>query len=407
MGMHPLKDLVPYEEAMARLAAAVAPVRRLTTVPVGACAGRVVAVAVVAPEDAPAGDRSRMDGFAVSTADLGGATGAVRRVQGQALADASGLAPLEAGAVFEVATGARLPPGADAVVPVEDTQPGPEPGTVRFGQPPRPGAHVSARGSDYRAGDEVVPAGARLTPARAAAAAAAGAAEVTVFERPRVLVVPTGDEVASASGPLAPGHVRDSNSVGLATLVESLGGAAERHAPVGDDPALLAGALREAGSFDAAVFTGGTSAGVKDHLASVLSSAGEVSFHGVAIRPGKPVLFGTAGRVPVLGLPGNPTSCMLGAHLFLGPLVDRLSGGRARVRTSAPFPLATDISDYAAASPPTFRTFVLVRLAGGKAAPVLKDSMSVSGSSAADGYFTLGAGATPPQAGEKVPVFMF
>lgn len=405
--MHPLSSVVPFEEARARLAAGVGPVGRRVAVPVGQCAGRVLAGPVRAREDAPAGDRSRMDGYAVSTADLGPDGGAVRRVQGQALANASGLAPLEAGACFEVATGALLPPGADAVVPVEDTQPGPEPGTVRFGDPPTPGAHVSARGSDYRAGDPLVPAGVLVTPARAAAIAAAGAAEVEAFDRPRVLVVPTGDEIVTSAGPLPPGHVRDSNSVGLAALVASRGGVAERHAPVADDPAALEAALAEASAFDAAVFTGGTSAGVKDHLAAVLGRAGSVSFHGVAIRPGKPVLFGHAGDVPVLGLPGNPTSCMLGAHLFLAPLVDRLTGTRGQVRTWAPTPLGEDVSGFVRASPPTFRTFVLVRIAGGKALPVVKDSMSVTGSSQADGYFTVGPGAPTPGVGEKVNVFTF
>lgn len=402
-----LSDLVPLEEALARLSAGVRAVARREEVPLEACAGRVLAQPVTAREDAPAGDRSRMDGYAVSVADLGAPFPAVRRVQGRALADAALLAPLAAGMCYEVATGALLPPGADAVVPAEETAPAPQPGAVTFLAAPGRGAHISRRGSDYRAGDEIVPAGARLTPARAAAAAAAGHTRVTVVGRPRLLVVPTGDEVVPVEGPLPAGRVRDSNSYGLAALVAARGGAPDRHPVVGDDAAQVAQALAEVASYDAAVFSGGTSAGAKDHIAASLAKAGTVSFHGVRIRPGKPILFGQVQGVPVLGLPGNPTSCMVGAHLFLRPLVDSLLGAPPAQAPTVGAELAGDIEGYARASPPGFLTLALVSLAGGRATPVLKDSMSVTGSSAADGYVEVAPGAAPPRRGDRVPVVLF
>jgi molybdopterin molybdotransferase len=348
-----------------------------------------------------------MDGFAVSSAAGPPGGGALLRIQGRALADHGGDVRLLPGTCVEVATGTLLPSGADAVVPVEDTEPGPDPGTVRIRAWPRAGAHVSARGSDYRAGDVLIGEGARVTAPRVAAAAAAGIPRLTVVDRPRVLVVATGDEVVAGDGPLAPGHVRESNSVGLAALIGRRGGAATRHTIVPDETEALAGALAGARAFDAAVFTGGTSAGVKDLLAPTLAREGAVAFHGVALRPGKPILFGSIGHVPVLGLPGNPTSCMLGAHLFLVPILDHLLGAGAVGTTSRPARLGGDVRGFVRASPPSFVTAVLVRLAGPEALPVTKDSMTVTGASMADGYFLVGPGQEPPAPGAQVDVTVF
>ncbi len=408
--MQPLGNLVSLEEALACVAAGVRAVDRRETVGLEASVGRTLADAVRAAADGPGGDRSRMDGFAVSVADLeGGPKGAprVRAVQGRALAGGAAPAPLASGMCYEVATGAHVPPGADAVVPAEQTGAGPTPGTVAFPAVPARGAYISRRGSDFRAGEELVAAGVRLMPVAVATAASAGVATLPVISRPRILVVPTGDEVSPVEGPLPPGHVRDSNSYGLAALVAARGASATRHDVVSDDPEAVAGALRDGSRYDAAVFTGGTSAGVKDHLAPTLRREGSVAFHGVRLRPGKPILFGNVSGVPVLGLPGNPTSCMLGAHLFLGPLVEALSGAAPAPATTARAKLAGEVAAFVESSPPDFLTLPLVHLAGGRATPVLKDSMSVTGASRANGYFAVPPGAPVPRVGDPVAVTMF
>jgi molybdenum cofactor synthesis domain-containing protein len=405
--MHPVSDLISLDEAIRRVVASTRRVDRREHVPVAAAAGRTLAAAVVAAEDAPAGDRSRMDGYAVACADLAGKPPFVRRVQGRALADAPSLPRLDPGCVFEVATGTLLPDGADAVVPVEDTQPGPGPSSVSLGVAPRAGAHVSPRGSDYRAGETVIESGARVTAARAAAAAAVGVADVPVLDRPRVLIVPTGDEVVPTGAALTRGLVRDSNSFGLAALVTACGGLPVRHPVVQDLPAKVADALGQVRGYDAAVFTGGTSAGAKDHLSRELASAGEVLFHGVCLRPGKPILFATVGGVPVLGLPGNPTSCMVGAHLLLRPLLGALSGHVPGTPPTTPCLLDGDLSGLLRSSPEGFTTIALVKVEAGRATPVLKDSMSVTGASLADGYIRFPPGARAPAPGAVVPVALF
>ena len=166
----------------------------------------------------------------------------------------------------------------------------------------------------------------------------------------------------------------------------------------------VAAALREAMTYDAAVFTGGSSAGEKDFLGEAVRGAGAVAFHGVALRPGKPILFGQVGSSPVLGLPGNPTSCMVGAHLFLDRILQGLTGEHAPPLTATRVPLAGDVSGFVKGG--DMLSVVLVRLKDGKAEPLLRDSMSVMGAAAADGYFVVGPGKSAPAPGETVPVIL-
>jgi molybdenum cofactor synthesis domain-containing protein len=408
-GMHPLKDLVTLERALSLITSSARAVEGVERVEVAAAAFRVLAEDVRAPEDAPNVDRSKMDGYAVTSPDLTGlGEGRTRRLKlaGRSLAGAAFGRALEPGSCAEIATGAALPMGADAVVPVEDTRPVDGGEAVEFLMAAPRHQFISRRGSDFRAGDVLLRAGEVLTPAKLAAAASANAASLSVRARPRVAIFPTGDEVRPQGEPLADGDVRESNSLALAAFIAARGCAPERQAVVRDTPEAVREALARVASFDAAVFTGGSSAGSRDFLARALAEQGSVVFHGVRLRPGKPVLFGRASEKPVLGLPGNPTSCMMGAHLFLDRLLAALAGAAPAPLTATRVPLADDIGDFVRASPPDFTTLVLVRLADGTAKPVLKDSMTVTGASLADGYFAVGPGRDPPKPGDAVPVVL-
>jgi molybdopterin molybdotransferase len=406
-GMHPLENLTGAERALGLASSEVKPIDRLERVELAAAVGRVVADEVHAPEDAPGSDRSRMDGFAVASVDFQGLEpGQTRtfKVVGKALAGAPFARTLESLACVEVATGAELPMRADTVVPVELVKVDPDGSRVEFARAPSRGDHVSRQGSDYRAGDVLVGANSILTPAKIAAAAAANLIQIEVRARPRVLIVPTGDEVQPYGTPLTGGHVRESNSHALAAFVASRGGLPDRHPIVRDIKEDVAAALAKVGAYDAAVFTGGSSAGSHDFLAAAIVEVGDIIFHGVAVRPGKPILFASVSGRPVLGLPGNPTSCMVGAHLFLDRILWALQGAHAPALTATRATLSAEVADYVRASPPDFLTLILVRLDAGTATPVVKDSMSVTGASGADGYIAIAPGKSAPAAGDTVPV---
>ncbi len=400
---------MPVERALALVATHVRPVLGAERVQLPESLGRVLAEDLRAGEDAPSSDRSRMDGYAVASSDLAGLSAGESRplkVVGKALAGAPFPRALEAGACVEIATGAELPMRADCVVPVEQVRGADGGERVFFERSAERGAFVSRRASDYRAGEVLLRAGEILTPAKIAAAAAANFAEVQVRARPRVLIVPTGDEVQPQGAPLGEGEVRESNSHALAAFVASRGGVAERHAIVRDTLEEVARALDQAQSFDAAVFSGGSSAGAKDFLPSALARAGKVAFHGVALRPGKPIVYGQVGTTPVLGLPGNPTSCMVGAHLFLDRILYALQGAAPPPITATRIPLASEVAEHLKGTPADFLTLVLVRIEGGMAAPLLRDSMTVTGAAFADGYFAVPPGKPPPQPGDSVAVVL-
>jgi len=296
--------------------------------------GRVLAGPVLAPENVPAFCRSTVDGYAVTAADTFGASEgapALLELAGRVPAGRPADIRLGPGSCAAVATGAMLPEGADAVVMVEHTG---EAGAdlVEVRRPVAPGENVVRPGEDVAAGSEVLRAGRRLTSFDLGLLAALGLTRVVVRPRPRVAVLPTGDEVVPPeAGPLAPGQVRDCVSAPLAGLVSSDGGDPVVGAVVPDDPtALLAALERACAEADLVFLVGGSSVGARDHTADVLDRLGPpgVLLHGLALKPGKPTVFGVCGprRVPVFGLPGHPVSALV-VYRVLGRLAVRLAGG--------------------------------------------------------------------------------
>lgn len=321
--------------------------------------GCVLVEDVIVPAALPPFDNSSMDGYAVRTADVEGASEefpAVLRVVGDVAAGGDDLPAVGPGEAARIMTGAPLPPGAEAVVPVEWTDGGlgggpattmsarrlgPDGGLgeVRVRRPAAARAHVRARGSDVAAGDLALAAGTVLGPAQLGLLAAIGRATVTVRPRPRIVVVSTGSELVPPGEPLAPGRIHDSNSYLLAACARSAGALAYRVGAVDDDAETLRATLEDQLiRADAVVTSGGVSVGaydvVKEALSGLTGDEGSVDFRRLAMQPGKPQGFGRLGPgpcpgaavVPLFALPGNPVSSYVSFELFVRPAVRALMG---------------------------------------------------------------------------------
>jgi len=285
--------------------------------------GRVTAIPVVARLTQPPADFSAMDGYALRAAD--GTRDAVLRVIGTAPAGhpfAGAIGPGEAVRLF---TGSVVPKGADAILLQEDAAAaGPE---VRLNEAVALGRHIRRAGQDFAAGDVVVPAERRLTARDIGLAAAANHPWITVHRRPRVAVLATGDEIAMPGEPIPTGGIVSSNSHALAALVRAAGGEPVVLPVAADTRDAVAAVADAVHGMDMLVTTGGASVGDHDLVIEGLKTRGlQLDFWQIAMRPGKPLLFGRLGAVPVLGLPGNPVSAMVCAILFLLPALSRLSG---------------------------------------------------------------------------------
>lgn len=308
------------------------------TVPLGESLGRVLAEDVVAAVDLPGFDNSAMDGYAVRAADVAGASPESPvglEVDGDIAAGDRTHHVLRPGTAMRIMTGAPLPEGADAVVPVERSDGGVE--RVALDLAAEPGRHLRRRGEDVRVGEVVLRAGVRLTPGRLALVAASNLAEVAVHRRPRVAVVSTGDELRPPGSALAHGEIVDSNGPMLAALVLASGVELAFAGHLRDDAEALAALLEDVpGEPDLVLTTGGVSMGAYDTVKEVLSRHGGVDFVKVAMRPGMPQGSGVLGerRTPIITLPGNPVSSFVSFHVFALPVLRALGGLAAEVPTT-------------------------------------------------------------------------
>ncbi|MDE9364245.1 molybdopterin molybdotransferase MoeA [Luteipulveratus sp. YIM 133132] len=295
--------------------------------------GLVLTEAVISSVDLPGFDNSAMDGYAVVASDVAGASAdaPVRLpVLGDVAAGDTTAYDLGAGSCRRIMTGAPVPAGADAVVPVELTDGGVD--AVQVREPVAAGNAIRRAGEDVRAGDLVLPAGTRLLPHHVAAASAAGAATVRVRPAPRVAVITTGDELVPVGEPLQYGQIHDSNGPMLRAAVLASGAVCAAVVHVGDRDAepLADVVLRLAEQADAVVTSGGISAGAYEPVKDAFSSGADVRFETVAMQPGKPQAFGLVGErgVPLFGLPGNPVSSLVSFETFVAPAL-RVMAGRA------------------------------------------------------------------------------
>jgi putative molybdopterin biosynthesis protein len=408
-------DVVDRDEALRRFHGNLALVPLgAELVPLGEALGRVLAAAVVAPIDVPGFDRSGVDGFAVRAEDTRGA----REDAPVALELAPevltpGVVPggtLARGTAAVIATGGMVPRGADAVVMVEHTD-------LRAGEPARidvrraatPGQFVAFAGSDIARGETALHAGQALSSREIGVLAALGFAEVEVVRRPRVAILSTGDEIVAPGAPMRPGAVYDSNAAIVAAAVTEAGGEPIPFGIARDDESELGGLLERAlAAADAVILSGGTSKGAGDVGYRVVGRLGNpgVLVHGVALKPGKPLLLAVSDGKPVAILPGFPTSAIFTFHEFVAPAIRAMAGLPSRPRATVSARLA-----FALASERGRTEYAMVSLlrapdpsSGLVAYPLAKGSGAVTGFSQADGFIAIDRHAEGLPAGAPVTV---
>ena len=350
-------------------------------IPLLEASGLVTAEPAVSPEPVPAWDNTAMDGFAVLSGDTADASSEMPVALEVVGTIAAGALPpdapkVAAGKVVRIMTGAPIPEGADAVVQVELAEPWDngqggsgegdnglgdekqggnrqggkkqdtpisEATAIRLSQPVPSGTHIRRAGEDLKAGQTAVPANTTLSPAHLGVLASIGVQEVAAYPRPKVAIFSTGDELVSGGGPLAVGQIRDSNRHSLLALLQDCAEPVDGGVVPDDETAIEEAFSRYAAECDAVITTGGVSMGDFDYVKVVLDRLGDMRWMQIAIRPAKPLAFGTIGKTPIFGLPGNPVSCMVSFELFARPALRKMAGlaelHRSRVSAIAAEPL--------------------------------------------------------------------
>lgn len=394
--------MISFEEALQEVLDAALPLGT-QSVPLSEAAGRVVAEPVVARLSMPRYDVSAMDGYAVRSADLC-ETASTLPVRGESAAGSPPGSELSRGTAMRIFTGAPVPAGADRIIVQENVER--EGDLARFVRPYGPARHIRTAGSDFQEGEVLVPAGRELNWRTLTAAAAADQALLKVYRRPRVAILATGDELAApGTAKEIPGAIPESLSYAVAAFVRAAGGELVWQTRYADDPVQLRLAAAEAlAGADLVVVIGGASVGDRDHSRSMFAGKPDYLFPKVAIKPGKPVWLARIGGKLVLGLPGNPTSALVTARLFLAPLLAGLGGRDAAAtvvfqnwRLEAALPAAGDRE-----------TFVRARIRGGGALPLIhQDSSGQASLLEADLLLRQPPGSRDFQPGETIQGLLF
>jgi molybdenum cofactor synthesis domain-containing protein len=402
--MRPIRETIPLDEALALVLEQARPIERTERVSIREATGRVLARAAMSALDVPPFDRAAMDGYAVIAEDTFGAGRYEPKVLRSVEKVYTGQVPQRAvsrGECIEIATGAPMPQGADAVVMVEETEKA-DGDAVRVFTPVYPRQHVGRRAADIAAGQSLLDLGTLLNPSRIGALAATGVADVEVFAKPRVAILSTGNEIIDPGQPLGPGQIYDINQFTLSAIIGSHGGVAVSGPTAPDSLPELTAAIQTAAVEDIVVFSGGSSVGERDLIMDALQRIGEVLFHGIAVKPGKPTVFGRLREKPVLGMPGYPTSCLSNAYMLLVPLLRRM----ARLPEHHPQIVRLPLSRRVVSTTGRHQ-FYTVRIADGLATPAFKASGDITSMSQADGYIEIPAQTDIVEAGTVVDVKLF
>ncbi len=331
-----MSELLSVAEAQQRLLSVFEPVA-IQWLPITHAVGRALAEPIISSQDIPSFDNSSMDGFAVRFSDVISARpdgGILLNVIADIPAGRYVDVTIRKGQAARIMTGAHMPAGADAVVPVENTdfndrQPGiPAPETVQIYAPVDSGENIRPRGQDVRAGESVMPAALRLRPQDIGFLAMLGVSQVAVHRKPRVAIFSTGDELVPVGSQLTPGQIHDSNSYTLIAQIERFGGEPVNLGIVRDDLMAVKVCLDTAleAHVDLIISTAGVSVGAFDFVRHVVEREGRLDFWRVNMRPGKPLAFGAYHDIPYIGLPGNPVSAFIGCEVFVRPAILKMAG---------------------------------------------------------------------------------
>jgi len=399
----PFKLLISREEALEALLNSIKPIDRVELVPIEKAVGRVLARDLIAGMNIPPFDRAAVDGYAVRAEDTYGASEfnpKVLKLIGILHAGESTDKSVKSGECIRIATGCPIPAGANAVVMAEFTDE--RDGEVLIFKAVHPLENISPKGEDIRMGEVILREGEILTPPKIGIFAALGLRKATVYQKPHVAIIPTGVEVHEPGFELEAGQIYDVNSYTLASILIENGALVTRAPVVPDTYEALKSALRRFLNHDLIVFSGGSSIGERDMLASIIEEEGKLIFHGVQIKPGKPTLFGIVNGKPVLGMPGYPASCLSNAYIFLVPAVRKM----ARLPPKEPNTIRAKMARrFVSAS--GREQFLTVKVVDGKAYPVFKKSGDITSLSRADGYVILPVNLDVIEEGEEITVILF
>jgi molybdenum cofactor synthesis domain-containing protein len=401
--LKPFGQLLDFDTALATVLDAVKPVTTSERVNLDRLLGRVLAEDLQATISIPPFARAAMDGYAVIAEDT---FGAGRRnpkklpIVGQIFAGDAPTTTLGKGEALQIATGAPMPQGADAVVMVEETERDSD--AVNVFKAVYPGANIGQIGEDIKQGEIVLRRGTALDAGKIGVLASQGLTEANVFTKPHVAVMPTGEEIASAGQTLRPGQVYDINSHTLASVVRQSGGEPVRMPIAEDKPDKLRAAIIQALENDMVVISGGSSVGERDLIFGILEELGKVLFHGIQVKPGKPTMFAVVRGKPVLGMPGYPTSCLINAHLLLQPAVKKMAHLPIEVKRPVTAKLAQSVLGSVGR-----RQFLPVKLVEGQAVPLFKESGAITATADANGYLDIAPNVDLLEKGETVRVFLF
>lgn len=402
--MRPFGEVISLEAARAIIDRTGAPITRIEQIPLDQADGRVLARDVVASGDVPPFSRAGMDGYAVRADDTRSAAREKPRTLkqiGTLFTGQVATAAVRAGECMEISTGAPMPDGADAVVMVEATSSDSD-GTVRVFVEVHAQQNVGRRGADIQAGQVVLRDGDAINSSRVGALAAVGTSLVDVYQRPRVAILSTGNEIVAPGQPLQPGQIYDINRFTLSAVVSEHGGIPVAYPPAPDALDSLVTTLDQCLVHDIVVFSGGSSVGERDLIRDAIAAKGTLLFHGIAVKPGKPTGLGVVNGKPVFAMPGYPTSCLSNAHILLVPLLRRMARLPAPLRRTITVPLAQHV-----ASAPGRHQFYTVKVVGGRAIPAFKASGDITSMSQADGYIEIAADVASVEAGTLVDVTLF
>jgi molybdenum cofactor synthesis domain-containing protein len=401
--MRPFGALISYQEAKEIIDRHIHPLTRTEPVLLNEAVNRILAEDCVAKMDVPPFNRAAMDGYAVKAKDTFGAgqfKPKVFKIIGELHAGEIPAKKIKSGECVQISTGAVMPEGADAVMMVEDTER--EGNEVKFFKSITPGSNVGKMGGDIKEGSIILKAGILLDAGKVGVLASQGLSRVKVFQKPKIAVIPTGEEVIPAGKKLQPGQLYDINSHTISALVSASGGVPVNIAIAGDKPEELRATIKEALKSDIVVLSGGSSVGERDLLVDVIDMWGEILFHGVQVKPGKPTIFAIIEGKPLMGMPGYPTSCLINSYLFLVPSIRKMAhlpprtGDTVKAKLSRRVPGSTGR-----------RQFLTVKLVGDEAVSVFKESGAITSIAEADGYIEIPENIDMLEKGDIVTVTLF
>jgi molybdenum cofactor synthesis domain-containing protein len=402
-GMKPFKTLLARPDALKIIEENIVRIGRIERVPIEEARSRVLAEDVVAGFSVPPFSRASMDGYAVRAEDTYGASGFnPNRLMMIGVQHAGELfeGRVGKGECVQVATGSPVPEGSDAVIMVEFTKLDGD--TVEIQKPTYPSANISPVGEDIKTGDTVIEAGEMLTPAKVGALAALNRETIRVYGKPRVAVFSTGSEIKPLGSDLSPSQIYDVNSYTLTSIISANGCEPVMKGIVPDDQESIEKSILDAAGHDIGVFSGGSSVGVRDLFGEVIEELGDVLFHGLQVKPGKPTLFGIVEGIPIFGMPGYPTSCLSNAYIFLTPALRAM----ARLPPANPRKVVARMGARFVSSSGR-EQFLTVRVRDIVAVPAFKKSGAITSMAHADGYIVLPVNLDVIEEGAEVEVTLF